>query len=390
MTSYKQHFSHFLGQANGRLHFAAHSHHYWPDVTRAAQLEAWDSAAQGVDQKWDAIFGELIPSVQKSIADELGLSKPERIAFASNTHNFVLRLFSSFEGRAPVRVLSSDSEFHTFTRQCERYLEQGTITWDQVSTQPFESFEERFIAQLESGAYDLVFLSQVFFNSGYVFENLERLAAAMTASEALLVIDGYHGFMAIPTDLGPVEDRLFYMSGGYKYAMSGEGICFMHCPDGYALRPADTGWFASFGELEQSGDSTRVGYGPAGQRFWGATMDPSAFYRLHAVFRWLKEIQLDVPTIQAYTQELQAYFLQRLDAGELPWLQMEQLTPGPEVALRGRFLTFSTPQAASIHARLEAAKVTTDYRAQNLRFGFSIYQDHSDVDELCRRMQNSL
>ena len=27
------HFQHFLGAAPGRHHLAAHSHHFWPDVT---------------------------------------------------------------------------------------------------------------------------------------------------------------------------------------------------------------------------------------------------------------------------------------------------------------------------------------------------------------------
>ncbi len=30
----------------GRLHFAAHSHAYWPDVTRDAQIQLWDDAAR--------------------------------------------------------------------------------------------------------------------------------------------------------------------------------------------------------------------------------------------------------------------------------------------------------------------------------------------------------
>ena len=39
-------FSRFGKAADGRLYFTAHSHHFWPDVTRDAQLEAWDDAAR--------------------------------------------------------------------------------------------------------------------------------------------------------------------------------------------------------------------------------------------------------------------------------------------------------------------------------------------------------
>jgi hypothetical protein len=34
--------------------------------------------------------------------------------------------------------------------------------------------------------------------------------------------------------------------------MAGEGVCFMHCPPGFARRPRDTGWFAAFGALEKA------------------------------------------------------------------------------------------------------------------------------------------
>ena len=389
MTSYKEHFSHFIAAAGERLHLAAHSHHYWPDVTRAAHAGVWDLAAEAVDQKWDQLFAEQIPELQAHIARHLGLSHPGRIAFASNTHCFVLRLLSHFPPEQSVRVFSSDSEFLSFSRQCDRLCEDGRLQWDQLSCAPFESFEERLIAQIEDGDYDLVFVSHVFFNSGFVLQDLEALAQALEHTETLLVIDGYHGFMAVPTDLGPIEDRAFYMSGGYKYAMSGEGVCFMHCPDDFVPRPADTGWFASFGELEGSSAPGSVGYGPQGQRFWGATMEPSGMLRMHAVMEWLQDCDLDVPKIHAHVLGLERYFIERLQAGELPWLREEDLTPGPGAKERGHFLTFRTPQAGALHRQLMAAQVITDYRGENLRFGLGLYHDPSDVDELCRRMQDS-
>ena len=46
-----------------------------------------------------------------------------------------------------------------------------------------------------------------------------------------VVIDGYHAFMAIAEPLGALAARsVFYLGGGYKYAMAGEGAAFMHAP----------------------------------------------------------------------------------------------------------------------------------------------------------------
>lgn len=51
-----------------KLHFASHSHHYWPDATRDAHTEAWDDAARFADHKWGArIFGQEIPKAQGHI-----------------------------------------------------------------------------------------------------------------------------------------------------------------------------------------------------------------------------------------------------------------------------------------------------------------------------------
>ena len=40
MLDLRAHFARFLTADPARLHVAAHSHHPWPDVTRAAQIEA--------------------------------------------------------------------------------------------------------------------------------------------------------------------------------------------------------------------------------------------------------------------------------------------------------------------------------------------------------------
>jgi kynureninase len=61
----KPHFSRFLGADPDRLDFAAHSHHPWPDVSFEAQQRAWLDAAELVDDKWERVFGEVVPEAQR-------------------------------------------------------------------------------------------------------------------------------------------------------------------------------------------------------------------------------------------------------------------------------------------------------------------------------------
>jgi hypothetical protein len=51
--SFKPLFSRSLGADPDRLHFAAHSHHLWPDASFAGQVASWNDAARLADLKWD-------------------------------------------------------------------------------------------------------------------------------------------------------------------------------------------------------------------------------------------------------------------------------------------------------------------------------------------------
>ncbi len=102
----------------------------------------------------------------------------------------------------------------------------------------------------------MVFVSQVFFNSGYALARPSmRWWMAVARLTDSLVIDGYHAFLALPVDLRSSRAGAFYLAGGYKYAMAGEGACFMHCPPGFAPRPRNTGWYASFATLVRAAGS---------------------------------------------------------------------------------------------------------------------------------------
>jgi kynureninase len=383
----RDHFRIFRSAAPGRIHLAAHSHHYWPDAACTAHGRVIADTARLVDDKWGPIFGTLIPRVQRGIAKLLSLPDPATVAFAPNTHDLVMRLFSALPHDRSVRVLTTDSEFHSFTRQAARLEEDGLAFIERIATEPFDTFHERFTHAASAGGHDLVFVSQVFFNSGATAGDLAALAASVLRDDTLLVIDGYHGFMALPTDFSSLADRAFYLAGGYKYAMSGEGACFMHCPPGYAPRPRDTGWFAAFGAL--TGEQKGVPYGTDGSRFMGATFDPSGLYRLGAVLDWIDQIGLTVPDIHEHVLALQTQFLSEI-AGIAPLQNARLVAPMSPGIPRGHFLTFETPDAGAIHDKLAAAKIITDVRQNRIRFGFGCYHATDEIALAVAAIRNAL
>lgn len=371
--SFKYLFSKAFAFAPWRLHLAAHSHHLWPDVTFEAQAQYWRDSAKLADRKWDKVLGEVWPEAQGHVANELGLRSPSSVVFAPNTHALLIALFSAV-GKRPIRVVATDEEFHSFRRQAARWTEAGEIVLTTVPVDPFDTFEERFSIAVHE--CDLIFVSHVFFKSGRVFGSAFDLAHHSRPEGPWLVVDGYHGFRAVPTDLWAVADRTFYLAGGYKYAMAGEGCAFLHAPEGFGPRPELTGWYAEFGDLE--GPSDGVGYVRDAGRFMGATFDPSGLYRFNAVAKLLAQEGLTTASIAEHVAPLKAELLERLgECGRLA--EAELLNPGSTA----RFLALRHPDAAAWRAALLEEDVVTDVRDDVMRIGFGLYHDPEDIDRFC-------
>jgi selenocysteine lyase/cysteine desulfurase len=377
--SFKNLFSRSLGADPTRLHFAAHSHHLWPDASFEGHVQAWEDAARFADRKWDKVMDEVWPEAQSHVARELGTGDPDAVVFSSNTHDFLVRLITAAPRKSGrLRLLTSDGEFHSARRQLARWEEEGWVEVERVAAEPFDTFSLRFIERARGGGHDLVLVSQVLFGSGRTFDAVEELASLGKAQGPWVVVDGYHAFMALPQPFPERPGRTpFYLGGGYKYAMAGEGCAFMHAPAGFGPRPPVTGWFAEFEDLSLPPGS--VGYAKDATRFLGATFDPSGLYRFNAVQRMLQQNDLSTVRISAHVAALQRQLLARM-AGT-PIAGAELLNPLDEVP-HARFLAFRSPDAQRWYEELEARNCVTDVRGDVLRIGFGLYQDPADVDRL--------
>ncbi|HKT84886.1 MAG TPA: aminotransferase class V-fold PLP-dependent enzyme [Novosphingobium sp.] len=327
------------------------------------------------DTKWARVMGEVWPAAQGHVAAELNLPDPATVAFAGNTHDFLIRIVSAHP-RRPLRVLASDGEFHSFRRQAARWAEAETIRLEVVPASGAD-FADRFLARARSGDHDLIWVSQVMFGSGRVLTGLDRLAELARPEGPWVVVDGYHGFMAIETDLSQVSDRLFYLAGGYKYAMAGEGAAFLHAPPNYGGRPEITGWYAQIADL--AARPGRIEYPADARRFLGSTFDPSGLYRFVAVRDMLGTEKLDTRKIGARTSELMNHLLDQIAGTRLADAKL--LNP-PGEGPQARFLAFAHPRVPDWQAALERANAIVDVRGDVLRIGFGLYQDESDVDRL--------
>ncbi len=377
--SYKHLFSRSFSAAPERLHMAAHSHHLWPDASFDGQMACWNDAARLADAKWDHVMLAVWLEAQTEVAAELGSGDPSAVVFAANTHDFIIRLAAACPRADPsqLRVLTSDGEFHSARRQFARWAEDGWLHLDTVSA-------DQVLAAARRGDHDLIMVSQILFGTGQVVRDIDPLAALARPGGPWVVIDGYHSFMALDHPFQPpAAATAFYLAGGYKYAMAGEGLGLMHCPPGFGPRPPITGWYAEFGEL--TAPPGGVGYTQDAMRFMGATFDPSAIYRFVAIRRMLAAEGLTTARINAHVAALHAELLGAIAGTALADAELLNPLDGGDHA---RFLAIRSPLAATWQAHLMATDCITDVRGDVLRIGIGLYHDAADISAFARLAKN--
>lgn len=369
----RPHYSRFLTGAGGDVLLTGHSHQAWPDVSRDAQLEAWDDAARFADRKWDRIMGEILPGFQASVAKRIGSSRPADLAIAPNTHELVYRLSSCFPPGAT--VVTTDQEFHSVRRQLARLEEDGAHIV-RVPVQGEGAFADRFALALEQHRPAWAALSMVLYTTARVLD-VQAVLQAAAALKIPVLVDAYHAFNVVPIEAGTWPGEVFVTGGGYKYAECGEGACWMLLPeDATRFRPRTTGWFADFGSLERASDT--VGYGPGGQRFFGSTFDPTGIYRAHRVLEWMDRTGLDVAALRA--QSLRQTDAIITGASQRGLLEKLGLATPRAAAERGGFVAFTHENALDLVRALAARGIRTDARPPNLRLGPAPYTTTAELD----------
>src|SRR5262245_10360886 len=189
-----------------RLLLTGHSHQAWPDVGFEGQVEAWNDAADLVDDKWERAFAKA-ERVRAGFARLLGQpveGKAERrgvIALGQNTHELVTRFLSALPLAERPRLITTDGEFHTLRRQMDRLSEIGALQVVKVSATPVETLAERLAAAVDRRT-SAVLTSSVLFATARIVPHLSGTLAACHAAGAELLVDTYHHLNVVPFDLG--------------------------------------------------------------------------------------------------------------------------------------------------------------------------------------------
>ena len=361
------HYSRF--RVSERLLLTGHSHQAWPDCGFDGQMEAWLDAARYVDDKWEHALAKA-ERVREGFARLLG-DAGGGIALAASTHELVVRLLSALPLSTRPRLLTTDGEFHSIRRQLDR-LEEAGLAIVRVPEAPLESLATR-LARAVDDRTALVLVSAVFYDTGRIARGLAEVAASCRRHGARLLVDAYHALDVVPFSVaGEGLGDAFIVGGGYKYCQLGEGNCFLRLPPDTDLRPVVTGWFSEFTALVDRQRDERVAYGQGGDRFAGATYDPTSHYRAVAVFDFFRQRGLTPALLREVSQHQIGLLASTFDALDLDpaVLGRDRGCPLGEV---GGFLALRSPVAASLAPSLHARGVWADARGEVLRLGPAPY-----------------
>jgi selenocysteine lyase/cysteine desulfurase len=332
-------------------------------------MRAWLDAAQYVDDKWEQAFVQA-DSVREGFAQLLG-DAGGGIALAVNTHELVVRLLSALPLKARPRLVTTDGEFHSIRRQLDRLEEEG-LTIVRVPEAPLDSLSDRLSRAVDDRTA-LALVSAVFFDTGRIARGLAQVAESCWRHGSRLLVDAYHALNVVPFSLANegLADA-FVVGGGYKYCQLGEGNCFLRIPPGTDLRPVVTGWYSEFTVLADRQRTERVAYGQGGDRFAGATYDPTSHYRAARVFDFFRERGLTPGFLREVSQHQVGLLASTFDGLDLDpvLISRDRGCPLGEI---GGFLALRSPVAAALVRGLDARGVSTDARGDVLRFGPAPY-----------------
>lgn len=369
----------------GRVLLTGHSHQAWPDVARAGMLEAFDAAAEHVDDKWEGAL-EAANAVRAAVGAHLGVPR-DQVALGASTHELVVRLLSALPLMKRRHIVTTAGEFHTLYRQLGRLSEEG-VEVELVPTEPVATLAERLGDAVRDDTAAL-FASTVLFESGAVVPHLAEAARRARARGAEVVLDAYHHFMVRPLTTAahghpgnwdlPDFDDVFVLGGGYKYAQWGEGACFMTVPASCTLRPVVTGWFSDFAGLALPRGRGPVTYGPTlADRFAGSTYDPTSHYRARAVVGFFAAEGLTPERLE------ESYRRQTTRIYEALAAQGLALASPAEPRARGGFVAvrLASPEAATaVVKRLRDENVWIDARGPVARLGPAPYVTDEEIDQ---------
>ena len=339
-------------------------------------IQAIQSYLSDVSQNGSLNFRNWLAVKERArglLASMLG-ARPEQVAFVRNTSDGLSTVANGLAWRPGDNIVTFRTEFpsnvYPWLRARDAYGIEVRMCEEREGRVDVED-----LLRLIDARTRIVTISHVQYATGFRAD-LERIAKAARAHDALLVVDVIQSLGVVPVD---VESQLIDVAAGacHKWLLTPEGVGFLYLSDRARerIQPTLVGWISVPNPEETS--NFEQGWNK-GTLAWETGTGPAGLiYGLEASLKLLTEI--GVPVIQSHLEALTDHLCERLQGTDYQVISSRQAADKSQiVSIRHRGSL--SPMDLFIHLKKE--NVVTAPRGQGLRIAPHLYNTVEEIDQL--------
>lgn len=370
-------FSKVLARPIAEIYLANHSLGRPLDATAIDLVEGTTAWFEALDAAWMPWWSEM-QAWRANTARLVNAARADCIVPKTSAGQGLRAVLNSFS--EVITVLTTEGEFDSIDHILKQYEAKGRIRLISVAAGESGQFcVDDLMARLDG--VQLVVVSQVFFATGQLLGDLDRLVTACHDAGAQILLDTYHGVGVVPTDLAALAVD-YAVGGSYKYLRGGPGVCWLYLsPTVLAAHPTtlDTGWFAKRDPFSYQ-RPVPPAFADGGDAWLESTFNPLGFYQARAGLALVNG--LGVARLRDYSLGQKHYLSAALDS-----YGIAHFGAGDDF---GAFLTIPHPAPMALCEQLKAVGVNGDARAAGLRLCPDLLTTHEEMDTAARQLAGLL
>ena len=300
--------------------------------------------------------------------------QPETLAFMRNTSDGFAAVASGMNWKTGDNIVSFANEFPANFYPWRHVRDRFGVELRLAPEREGRIDLDELISLIDSNTR-LVAISTVQYASGFAAD-LERLAAASHAVDALLAVDMIQGLGARGYDL-PALGVDIASGASHKWMCAPEGCGLLYVSNDARDRvdPTFVGWISV--ETPWDFEDREQPFKPNALAWESGTGCSSLFYGLEQSVKLLTDIGLN--KIEAYLEELTDYLCELVDGNRYEFISSR--TPGEKssiVCIRHR----NGATSSEIAAHLEREKIIVSPRGDRLRISPHFYNTREEIERL--------
>ncbi len=363
MTDFRGRFSRVLSRPE--VYLANHSLGRPLDQMSRDVQEGLDAWVNGMDSAWQLWMAEF-ERFERNILALTGMSGA--VVHKNSVGQGLRAVLNALP--APVRVVTSASEFDSVDFILREYERRSLVAVDWVEPSGAESGISKFVAEdflnrIVPGV-GLVIVSLVIFTTGQVVPGVTEIIKKAHEVGAKVFLDSYHAAGVFPWSY---PDADFVAGGSYKYLRGGPGACWLVVhPRNLSMQTLDTGWFAKARTFDFLKEDQRA---EGGKGWWESTPSPLPLFQARSGLEF---------TLEVGVSEIRRLTLERLRALRDGLASLGGFDPQDE-AEWGGFCLVPSPDSANIVATLKEQGINVDARQGIVRFGPDLLTTPEEIEK---------